>query len=101
MIPSHSGWQLGVPTVGLNLVAVPAAGKEKEDKMPLPNLPTDNLYKFLALAGLTLGLFSFVFPKIQEHDLNRVLRETKIDIDFPATQLTSIEHQISTQTITL
>ncbi len=55
--------------------------------MPLPNLPTDNLYKFLALAGLTLGLFSFVFPNIQEHDVSRVLWETKIDIDVAGEQL--------------
>jgi hypothetical protein len=85
----------GYRTVGFNFVAVPADGKKKEDKMPLPNLPTDNLYKFLALAGLTLGLFSFVFPKIQEHDVNRVLWETKIDIDVAGEQLSYIEQQIS------
>jgi len=28
---------------------------------PIPNLPTDNLYKFQALSGLTLLIFSFAF----------------------------------------
>jgi hypothetical protein len=30
--------------------------------MNLPSLPTDNLYKFLALSGLFIVLFSFIFP---------------------------------------
>jgi hypothetical protein len=63
--------------------------------MTLPNLPTDNLYKFLALGGLTLILFSFVFPKMQEHGLNRVLWETKIDIDVAEEQLRYIDEQSS------
>jgi hypothetical protein len=67
-----------------------------ETKMPLPNLPTDNLYKFVALAGLTLALFSFVFPKVQEHNLSRVLWETKIDIDVAGEQLRYIDEQTST-----
>jgi hypothetical protein len=71
------------------------AREETEAKMPLPNLPTDNLYKFLALAGLTLSLFSFVFPRIQEHNAKRVLWETKIDIDLAGEQLRYVEQQIS------
>jgi hypothetical protein len=63
--------------------------------MPLPSIPTDNLYKFLALAGLSLAIFSFVFPKTQQHDLARVLWETKIDIDVAAEQLRYINEQIS------
>jgi hypothetical protein len=49
----------------------------------------------LALAGLTLAIFSFVFPKIQEHDLDRVLWETKVDIDVAEEQLRYVEQQIS------
>jgi hypothetical protein len=37
--------------------------------MNLPNLPTDNLYKFMALSGLAIFLFSIVFPLSQIHDI--------------------------------
>ena len=33
-----------------------------KDQMQLPNLPTDNLYKFTALAGITITLFSVALP---------------------------------------
>jgi hypothetical protein len=32
--------------------------------MELPNLPTDNLYKFLAIVGLILFLVAFLYPGI-------------------------------------
>lgn len=34
----------------------------------LPNLPTDNLYKFLALAGIVLIIFAFSYPVSQIRD---------------------------------
>ena len=57
--------------------------------MNLPSLPTDNLYKFLALSGLFIVLFSFIFPmkRIGELKLKTLEIETQsevlnIEIDF-------------------
>jgi hypothetical protein len=44
--------------------------------MNLPNLPTDNLYKFIALAGLTIIFFSMVLPIIALHNLKLELLKT-------------------------
>ena len=37
--------------------------------MYLPNVPTDNLYKFIALAGIVLFILSIFYPEIQRQEL--------------------------------
>jgi len=37
--------------------------------MNLPNLPTDNLYKFVALSGLVIFLLSVIYPQTEVWDI--------------------------------
>jgi hypothetical protein len=48
--------------------------------MNFPNLPTDNLYKFCALAGLIATILSIVLPNIALHNLNLELIKTNGEI---------------------
>ena len=50
--------------------------------MNLPALPTDNLYKFLALSGLVLFVISFVFPRslVDELELKTVETQTEVNL---------------------
>jgi hypothetical protein len=50
--------------------------------MELPMLPTDNLYKFLALSGLVMLVLSFTFPRnmVDELELKAVESETNINL---------------------
>lgn len=47
--------------------------------MTLPSLPTDNLYKFLALAGLFLAVFGYVYPtnRLTELQIKQASIETE------------------------
>ena len=45
--------------------------------MNLPNLPTDNLYKFMALSGLFLIIFSFTLVLLQANRSQDIHRELK------------------------
>lgn len=50
--------------------------------MNIPSLPTDNLYKFLAIFGLIILVFSFYLEDKhleEQHDINKQLREFNID----------------------
>lgn len=44
--------------------------------MNIPQLPTDNLYKFLALVGVLVSLVGFIAPEIADFELAR--RETEL-----------------------
>ncbi|MGN6280357.1 hypothetical protein [Frateuria sp.] len=50
--------------------------------MNLPTLPTDNLYKFMALAGIVLMLFSVVYPfqRLQELEIRAIDSRTQLAI---------------------
>jgi hypothetical protein len=50
--------------------------------LPVPTLPTDNLYKFMALSGLAIIIFSLVFPmiRISEIKLKMVEVETQLAV---------------------
>src|SRR5687768_3099453 len=54
---------------------------------PIPNLPTDNLYKFVALAGLLLCAFSFVYPLHQLDELQRRGDEIELESARARTEL--------------
>src|SRR5438876_11374608 len=47
--------------------------------MDVPTLPTDNLYKFVALAGLVIAGYSGTFPLIQLADLER--QRIRLDVE--------------------
>ena len=46
--------------------------------MNIPNLPTDNLYKFIALTGFFLMVFSFGYKEYRNHQFN--IENTKINV---------------------
>ena len=50
--------------------------------MQIPNLPTDNLYKFMALLGLILIILSTVFPIWTIHyiGLKQIQSQTELDL---------------------
>ena len=57
--------------------------------MNIPNLPTDSLYKFIALSGLFILIFSVVYPLYQENELRQrslalegEIEVLKVDVDF-------------------
>jgi hypothetical protein len=56
--------------------------------MDLPSLPTDNLYKFLALSGLFIVVFGFIFPmtriselKLKACEVNTQIEVLRIEVD--------------------
>jgi len=57
--------------------------------MNIPSLPTDNLYKFLALSGLVICLYSFIFPmknigelELKSLDIKTQSEVLRIEIDY-------------------
>ncbi|MBM4273084.1 MAG: hypothetical protein FJ134_01275 [Deltaproteobacteria bacterium] len=59
--------------------------------MQLPIPPTDNLYKFLALSGLVLVIFSIVFPLSRISDINLKLLEFEMQSDVLEVELKYLE----------
>ena len=62
--------------------------------MDIPQLPTDNLYKFKALVGVVLAVFVFCFPalktmelRLQSYDLNTHIEKLKIETEFLSNEL--------------
>lgn len=47
--------------------------------MEIPSLPTDNLYKFMAIFGIVLMIFAFVFPFRGIDDLSNELHEAELE----------------------
>jgi len=62
--------------------------------MDIPSLPTDNLYKFLAIAGVMLFGFSFAFPMVQIDELDLKYAVWRSDLD-----LMGLEIQIADESI--
>ena len=50
--------------------------------MNIPNLPTDNLYKFMALSGLAIFLLSIVFPLRQVNDIKLKMIEIETQVEM-------------------
>ena len=48
--------------------------------MQIPNLPTDNLYKFLSLSGLIFFLFCIVYPEYLNKQLTTLINENGTNI---------------------
>jgi exopolysaccharide biosynthesis protein len=49
--------------------------------MNIPNLPTDNLYKFMALSGLFILILSVVYPLYRENELTQRLLALEGEIE--------------------
>ena len=47
----------------------------------VPNLPTDNLYKFLSLSGLIVGLFCLTFIEIEISKTTKLVLESKARLE--------------------
>ncbi len=62
--------------------------------MNLPALPTDNLYKFLALSGVALVVFSFIFPldRLAAIQLKRVEMQTQAEVLL--VELSNLEKEV-------
>jgi hypothetical protein len=56
--------------------------------MNLP-LPTDNLYKFTALAGVAICIFSFLTPMDRWSEFAKLLAETEADLVFLQAQVSN------------
>jgi len=62
--------------------------------MQLPNLPTDNLYKFIAISGLLLIFLSTVLPLWLIHNMELELIETEEERDFISYELEILNNEI-------
>ena len=62
---------------------------------PIPNLPTDNLYKFQALSGLFVGMFGLIFMGIQVSQNAKLVSEVQAQIPYDQflTSLISSENE--------
>jgi|TARA_R110002110_G_scaffold401127_2_gene617868 uncharacterized membrane protein YraQ (UPF0718 family) len=55
--------------------------------MNIPNLPTDNIYKFFALTGLFIVIFSIITSEIK-------LTDNQTDLDIYGAQATELEYEV-------
>jgi len=55
------------------------------------NLPTDNLYKFLAISGLVIVMFSIYYPFQKDHELKFLLIDIDSEIKLKELQITYLE----------
>lgn len=62
--------------------------------MILPTLPTDNLYKFIALSGLVILLFSVVYPYKLVTDLELKAVEAGTQVKLLELESAAIEREI-------
>ncbi len=76
--------------------------------MNIPNLPTDNLYKFLALFGLVLFLFCNIYPttklnKVEEEviKIKTEIGEIDLEIDFLEEEIDKYEEDIEEAEMTI
>ena len=68
--------------------------------MNLPTPPTDNLYKFVALAGLALLIFSIVYPLKLIDDLELRLVDTEMRRDMLLVDISALERAADRLTAT-
>lgn len=48
--------------------------------MQIPNIPTDNLYKFLSLSGIAIFMFCIVYPEYLNRQLDELIDENTTSI---------------------
>lgn len=71
--------------------------------MNIPNLPTDNLYKFIALTGVIIFIITIFYPEYQRTSIrdeiilyNRELQKLNIEKDKSKRKLRGIKMQVET-----
>jgi len=75
-------------------ILTPLGGTPPKAKtMTLPTLPTDNLYKFLALSGLLLALVSFAYPMKVIYEAREQLISQQTEFEVLKIELESIHAQ--------
>ncbi|MBN2383592.1 hypothetical protein JXQ70_12000 [bacterium] len=62
--------------------------------MNIPNVPTDNLYKFLALSGTIIVILSLYFPKIKEAEFRDRLIDIKENISILDSKIKDCNSQL-------
>ena len=62
--------------------------------MNIPNLPTDNLYKFMALSGLVLFIISTIYPTYYIDNLTSEVYETGTEIGLFKIELKMVDEKI-------
>ena len=55
--------------------------------MELPNLPTDNMYKFMAFSGLAILLFTFYFGYTQAIEIKNKINEIELEKNLLALEI--------------
>ena len=73
--------------------------------MQMPNIPTDNLYKFLSLSGIAIFIFSIVYPVYLSKQLDDLVNETttsiglmEIETEFLSKKLNELSEESSKKT---
>src|SRR6266853_268176 len=72
--------------------------------MHFPNLPTDNLYKFLALSGVVVVLASIFYPKSRLGEIQQRVIEVTAEmriLDLENKRLTVIQSRLEKDLATL
>ena len=62
--------------------------------MNIPNLPTDNLYKFMALSGLVLFIISTIYPTYYIDNLTSEVHETGTEIGLFKIETKMVDEKI-------
>ncbi len=60
----------------------------------IPNLPTDNLYKFVALAGLSIVVLSVVLPTAQQNATGDKIDQYTIDLAVLAVEVKNLKEEL-------
>jgi hypothetical protein len=63
--------------------------------MTIPSLPTDNLYKFIALSGLVLMLFSATYPVHQVFELRERKAQTDEEVEVLRIEVTALMEKVA------
>jgi hypothetical protein len=61
--------------------------------MNLPNLPTDSLYKYMAIGGMIFTIFGFYFYFIKIHESALPIADLKKNVEMEAIKMNSLLHQ--------
>jgi hypothetical protein len=64
--------------------------------MNIPSLPTDNLYKFLALSGLAIAIFGLVFPAIRISEIRLKLIEANTQTRLLKLEIDQLKEDVDT-----
>jgi len=61
----------------------------------LPSLPTDNLYKFVALSGVLLVALGFIAPWTSATEFNAQFRSLDLDFSYNEIEVKAMDHDVN------